>query len=52
LSRKNNGYDGFGIAMIPEPSVGLLVTFGLIRLAGWRMVPKLRPRKTIPKSSG
>ena len=34
------GYDfiGFRLAMIPEPSTGLLVIAGLIGLAGWRRV--------------
>jgi len=31
-----DGADGFRLAMIPEPSTGLLVMVGLLGLAGWR----------------
>ena len=32
----DTNYLGFRLAMIPEPSTGLLVTAGLLGLAGWR----------------
>ncbi len=33
---RESGDQGFRLAMIPEPGTGLLVTFGLLGLAGWR----------------
>lgn len=32
----NNFLDGFRVAMIPEPGTGLLMSIGLLGLAGWR----------------